>query len=45
LQQKKDARLQFMRQKQMVQDKIKELRKQGRGIEEIYKYTRAMLVV
>jgi len=29
----------------MVQDKIKELRKQGRGLEEIYKYTRHMLVV
>jgi len=28
----------------MIQEKIKELRRQGRGVEEIYKYTQDIIV-
>ena len=39
LQQKKKARAEFLEKKSMIQAKIKELRSQGKGVEEIYKYT------
>ena len=37
--QKKEARRQFMRNKALIQQKIKQLKDQNRSIEEIYKYT------
>ena len=37
--QKKAARVEFIRRKKEIRKKIEELKKQGRKVEEIYKYT------
>lgn len=31
--------MEFIIKKQLIQDKIRELRRQGKGVEEIYKFT------
>ena len=39
LEQKKQARAEFLQRKRQVMRKIEELKRQGRSVEEIYKYT------